>query len=299
MKDKTSNDNAFLDEFFLSHIFSYLDWRSLLNCRRVDSTWSQSVAITPVQELFVSSHQIAKNIPEKLTKTFPKLKRLQYDSRSRSSKRFLIRDEFVIDGVVQFRELDQLILRHGDLRSCAPQILQLSHLTHLDVCCNTRLKWNLRDIAKHLPKLETLRCQFNRELVGSLTDLQPLKNSLRICDLEQCLQVRGDLLDLALFPNLQQLNVDGTKVVGDIRQIDSHHFPALSLLSLGDHIFGGNKIQSTLDAPVVMETLHRLQQERPSLDFPMANLQLAHDSPERYRFQGHYSFEPPFLIEVV
>ena len=180
MKDKTSNDNAFLDEFFLSHIFSYLDWRSLLNCRRVDSTWNQSVAITPVQELFVSSHQIAKNLPEKLAKTFPKLKRLQYDSRSRSSKRFLIRDEFVTDGVVQFRELDQLILRHGDLRSCAPQILQLSHLTHLDVCCNTRLKWNLRDIAKHLPKLETLRCQFNRELVGSLTDLQPLKNSLRL-----------------------------------------------------------------------------------------------------------------------
>ena len=298
----SSNVDSFpLDEVLLASIFSYLDWRSLVACRSVGRTWKDGVTKTNVAELFVGKLDIARNLLSGvLAKSFPRMQRLEYDFRSpKNSERFAIHDEFVVDGVAQFHELSQLELRHGKLQTCASQILQLSNLRRLDVSCNTQLKWTLHDIASSLKNLQYLRCQFNRQLTGDLADLRPLSDTLQVCDLEECEQVQGNLLDVATFPRLQDLALQGTKVSGDIRDILPHHFPVLSRVSLGDRIYGGCNLWSIADAPSILTRLHKLQQERPHLVLESCHFRLSRQAAERYAAQCHYSYEPPFEIEFL
>ena len=105
--DSFNNVDTFpLDEVMLANVLSYLEWKSLVNCRSVSRKWKETVTMTNVAELFVGELAIATNLSGMLAKSFPRLKRLEYDFRSpKNSQRFTISDDFVSDGVAQFQEL--------------------------------------------------------------------------------------------------------------------------------------------------------------------------------------------------
>ncbi len=71
-------------------------------------------------------------------------------------------------------------------------------------------------------------------------------------------------MDLADFPQLRELDLFGTCVTGDIRDINGSDFPALQQLKLPQSVRGGSEyeFQSVAEVPHFMHAFHRLLQQR-------------------------------------
>jgi hypothetical protein len=89
-----------------------------------------------------------------------------------------------------------------------------------------------------LPILKELTCTGNDCLTGNINSLRVLKYDLEKVTIEYCARVEGNLMDLADFPHLKELNLRGTAVTGDIRGIGENDFLSLEDLYLPKGVYG-------------------------------------------------------------
>ena len=162
-------------------------------------------------------------------------------------------------------------------------------------------------------RLEELVCTgFNMSLVsGNIRILRVLKNSLEKLIFEYCHNVEGSFMDLADFPHLRTLNLVGTVVTGDVRDIGKDDFAKLEQLALPHTIYGGHgyELPRISDAPELMRALYLLKKQHPSLKFGNWSTEHCHedwyahlseDSPDWYeRMDSEISEIPPFYISLV
>ncbi len=108
-------------------------------------------------------------------------------------------------------------------------------------------------------------------------------------------------MDLADFPHLKELDLRGTAVSGDIRDIGENDFSSLESLNLSKGVYGGYgyELDNISDAPDLMRALYLLKQQRPALSMLEDWYgELWEGSPDCYDSRDDY-FTPPFDINVV
>ena len=71
-----------------------------------------------------------------------------------------------------------------------------------------------------LPNLKGFELDSNHRVTGNVNTLRVLRDTIEVV-------IKGDFMDLADFPRLQQLLLSHTNVSGDIRRIREVDFPAL------------------------------------------------------------------------
>ena len=109
-------------------------------------------------------------------------------------------------------------------------------------------------------------------------------------------------MDLAHFPHLQKLDLWGTDVTGDIRDIREHDFPAMEDLRLPSNMVGGRvyDFQRKSDVPSFMQSIYPLLKRTPSLFDLTESFRwwLSEESPDWYEY-GISTPKPPFYLEFV
>jgi hypothetical protein len=178
------------------------------------------------------------------------------------------------------------------------------------------LKWDLEMLAG-LPLLKELVCYGNDLLTGNISSLRVLKETLEKVEIFYCNLVEGNLLDLANFPHLKELDLDDTAVTGDIRDIGENGFSSLECLRLPKGVYGGNgyELQRISDAPDVVRAVYLFNKQRPALlkmkdwfgilsrNYPDCSwfLELSEDSPDWYESveEGYPNDTAPFYIRFV
>ena len=149
------------------------------------------------------------------------------------------------------------------------------------------LKWDLEMLAG-FPLLKELYCEHNSSLTGSnISSLRVLKDTLENVTIKSCFGVEGNFMDLADFPHLKELNLHGTAVIGDIRDIGENDFPSLEDLMLPKGVYGGHghELQRISDAPDLAAAVYLLKKQHPTLKMSKRwrwHGVLSEDSPDSY-----------------
>ena len=157
-----------------------------------------------------------------------------------------------LDPISKFQHLRHLTLRgvtylnaHYDFFTAYPE------LRTLDLSHTSKVRMDL-SMLSGLPKLEKLVCCESTEVTGDIKSLRVIINSLCEIDFAGCERVGGSLMTLADFPKLQQIDLAGTKVTGDIRDIGPNDFSSIQEMELCDTIYGGGDLMKIEDAPEIM-----------------------------------------------
>ena len=132
-----------------------------------------------------------------------------------------------IEIMANFRKLRSLTMWRAPLNGRYPVLFNFPLLQKLSVSFCPNLKWDL-EMLEGLPLLKELDCDDNPRLSGNLNSLRVLKDTLEKVIFGDCPNVEGNIMDLADFPRLAWLDLRGTNVTGDIRDIRVHDFTALS-----------------------------------------------------------------------
>ncbi len=161
------------------------------------------------------------------------------------------------------------------------------------------LKWDL-DMLSGFPILKEFHSDYNYRLTGNIRSLRVLKDTLEKVTIKSCARVEGNIMDLADFPHLKELDLLPTAVTGDIRDIDNNNFSSLEELTLPRTIYGakGSTLQSITDGPDVVRAVYLLKKQHPALKMKDWDVRLSEDSPDWY--DGSLtSSAPPFFIRFV
>jgi hypothetical protein len=147
-------------------------------------------------------------------------------------------------------------------------------------------------------RLKYLSCA-SSQASGNIRNLRVLKDTLENVRIAHS-NVEGELMDLADFPHLRMLNLWGTAVTGDIRDISSDDFSKIEQLFLPSTIYGGRgyELQRISDAPELMRALYLLKKQHPSLMLDDWVGKLSEDSPDWYDWDED-DVSPPFSISLV
>jgi hypothetical protein len=175
------------------------------------------------------------------------------------------------------------------------------------------LKWDLEMLAG-LPLLKELECYngltSNACVTGNISSLRVLKDTLEKVIMNCCPNVVGNFMDLADFPHLKELDLWGTAVTGDIRDINANDFSALEFLDIPKGVYGGRgyELQSISDGLDLIRTLYLFNKQRPNLiDSLLPTLsgnstlywKLVEDSPDWYEPAFEDDDDTPFFIKFV
>ena len=189
------------------------------------------------------------------------------------------------DTIFQLYRLERLVIRSsitGQVLDC--DMADVARLTNLrELCIEIALcRGDLSSLAK-LEKLEYLR-------------LNALGN-------------KGNLMSLANLTSLSLLNLQNcSNVEGDVRDIESHHFPSLKILKMWNtRIYGrpGTKLMSVDDASVFFSAWGRvLSHPRPMASIDGGKLpwaELDKSSAEHYEAGRWTVFarHPPFIATMI
>eukprot|EP00984_Skeletonema_dohrnii_P035026 scaffold34598_cov85-Skeletonema_dohrnii-CCMP3373.AAC.2 len=172
-----------------------------------------------------------------------------------------------INIISNFRKLRMLnIQAQLSLNGRYPVLFNFPLLRILRICSGTYIKVDL-EMLQGLPLLKILELHGNPHLIGNLRSLRVLKDTLEEVEITRCQNLDGDFMDLADVPRLKELNLEHTKVTGDIRDIGKDGFPALESLRLPKTVHGGfgYEFQLISDVPSFMHTIHLLLQRTPRL----------------------------------
>ena len=154
-----------------------------------------------------------------------------------------------------------------------------------------------------LPSLKDIKCLDSHNVTGNISSLRALKHTLVAISFEECKKIRGNLMDLADFPNLRTLDLRVTAVTGDIRQIGERDFVALESLQLPHRVYGGvgYKFQRISDALDLAEHIHALLKQRSNLQLKNWFAFLSDRSPDSYEGQDDWRdlIQAPFYIVLV
>ena len=169
-----------------------------------------------------------------------------------------------------FRKLSILELCHAPLNGRYPFLFSsFPLLQKLSISCCDYLKWDLEMLAG-LPMLKELYCVDNDHLTGNINNLGVLKDTIEKVEIRarfRCSRVEGNFMDLADFPRLNALNLTGTAVTGDIRDIGESDFSSLEELMLPKGVYGGRgyELQRISDAPDLIRAVYLFKKQRASL----------------------------------
>ena len=154
-----------------------------------------------------------------------------------------------------------------------------------------------------LPMLKELNCNDNDFLTGNLNSLSVLKDTITKVTIMDCSNVQGNFMDLADFSCLKELDLFGTAVTGDIRDIDKQDFLLLETLTLPDGVYGGMgyDLQRISDAPDLAMAVYSIKKQRPAL-LVYWHAELSGHSPDWYDGIGShdvYQSTAPLCIRLV
>ncbi len=168
-----------------------------------------------------------------------------------------------IDFISNFSNLRELAIYSDDsmgrgLNGRYPFLFDFPLLQTLSIK-SRYLKWDL-EMLSGMPLLKELYCYDNRSMTGSISSLRVLKGTLEKVRIRYCPAVEGNFMNLADFPHLEELELEGTAVAGDIRDIGENHFSLLESLSLPKGVYGaaGYEFQRISDAPGVTRAVYLL-----------------------------------------
>jgi hypothetical protein len=130
------------------------------------------------------------------------------------------------------------------------------------------IKWDLEMLAG-MPLLKELVSFNNNGLAGNISSLRVLKDTLEKVRIEGCPSVEGNFMDLADFPHLEKLDLFGTAVTGDIRDISTGDFSSLKCLRLPKKVYGGcgYELRRISDAADLVRAVYFLIKQRPTIKF--------------------------------
>jgi len=153
------------------------------------------------------------------------------------------------------------------------------------------------------PLLKELIFVADFDLNDNIRSLRVLKDTLEVVSLEGCCGIEGNLMDLADFPRLKELDLDCTAVIGDIREIGENDFSSLKDLRLPRGVYGadGYELERISDAPDLVRAAHLFNKQRPALKMEYWSAWLSHNSPDRYGPDDSTTNypPPPFWIRFV
>jgi hypothetical protein len=154
-------------------------------------------------------------------------------------------------------------------------------------------------------RLKDLVCASNL-VTGNIRNLKVLKDTLENVRITQSDNVEGSFIDLADFPQLRVLDLEGTAVTGDIRDMGKDDFSKLEQLYLPSTIYGGQdyEFHRISDAHELMRALYQIKKQHPSLIVNGWHGKLSEDSPDWYGWDEEHEIDedcasPPFWISLV
>lgn len=213
-------------------------------------------------------------------------------------------NEHSIAIIENFRQLRNLYITGAQLNGTYRSLFNFPHLRRLHISNALFLKWDL-ELLRGLPSLEELIFTGKREFAarvqvkGNIQSLRIQKDTLKKVHICHCNHIEGDLTDLADFPYLAELNLFGTSVKGDVRNIQANHFPAIKHLSLPDTVHGASTFKRIDDVPGTMKTISFLKKRTPTL-FRGRYWYLSESSLDWYRGSAEpMDPKPPFGVELV
>ena len=173
-------------------------------------------------------------------------------------------------------------------------------LQKLSFYCCIHLKWDLGMLAG-MSLLKELECLHNHCLTGNISSLRLLKDSLEKVLTRNCKNIEGSLMDLADLPHLKELNLDGTAVTGDIRDIGENDFSSLEHLTLPKSVYGcsGYVFQRISDASDLVRAVYLFKKQRPALIEDDWYGVLSEASPDWYDSAADDDDTPPFYVRFV
>lgn len=152
--------------------------------------------------------------------------------------------------------------------------------------------------------LKKLDCLGNCRMTGNISSLRVLKDTLETLRITSCANVEGDLMDLADFPLLKELNLYNTAVTGDVRDIGENDFTNLRHLRFPFGVVGGREyeFQRIADAPSVANAYYRLSKRAKPLredNYGYYSWTLSEHSPDYYAAREEGLLHPPHCIAFV
>jgi hypothetical protein len=211
--------------------------------------------------------------------------------------------------ISNFSKLRDLELDHAPVNGRYPFLFSsFPLLQKLSINECGYLKWDL-EMLVGFPLLKELVCNnlfcysmTGNFLTGNIRSLSVLKDKLEKVTIEWCENVEGNFMDLADFPHLRELNLLGTAVTGDIRDIGENDFSSLEQLTLPKEVYGGSgyEFQRISDGHDLMRAVYLLKTQRPALTMGYWYVRLSRDSPDWYEYVGEdEDGSPPFYIRFV
>jgi hypothetical protein len=281
-----------------ANIFSFLPPKDIMRSRRINKTTSEAVkkTVVPLQGFRVGN-MMTYNAMVVMTRAMPNLQQITLHGLGRGHKyndgedpdercaartaSWAVHD---IEIISNFSKLQTLEIATG-INGRYPFLFNSFPLLEKLVINSAYLKFDLEMLAG-FPLLKELTCRGNNCLTGNINSLRVLKDTLEKVDFCRCQNVEGNnLMDLADFPNLKELNLRGSAVIGDIRDIGENDFLSLENLYLPDGVYGckGYQFQRISEATDLVRTLHLLKKQRPALSMLQHwDGTLSKDSPDWY-----------------
>ena len=308
----------------ISSILGFLTWKDILRAR-VCKKWRDAARLTvvppsrnivdencwkDVPDLYVRNRGAALAL-EWLSDALPGMNAINFDFALAETEDnyeiaegggVLDENARLIDLSVlsQFHGLQHLFLNETHFIGRMPFLFHFQHLKTLELVWNPGLQWDL-DMLSGLPNLERLLAAHNYSLTGNIRSMRGLRETLVCFDVYRCNEIEGNLHDLADFPKLEELNLFGTKVAGDIREIGSTDFTAVKNVQLPSGVYGGDDyFRRVGDASAVMYARCAWKKRNPSL-FTDRQWSLSIESPDFHTVMniGDACRIPPYVAEIV
>ncbi len=318
-------DNHFAASFddlstdVLPNILGFLSLQNIMRSRRINKKTREAVRKTIVPPSYLCVDNAEKyNAMVVMTRAMPNLQQIkigglepgnkysdgedpdEWTARTASNT---THDIGIISNFSKLRVLEfdrvftQLNGRYPVFVSSFPL---LQKLTMRNCYC---LKFDLNMLAG-LPMIKELECWHSYRLTGNVNSLSLLKDTLEKVNIRWCDNVEGNLMDLADFPHLKKLDLEGTAVTGDIRDIGENDFSSLEYLCLPKSVYGGvaYEFRRISDGPDLINKVYLFSKQRPTLSFLEDwYVRLSADSPDWYESAGEDedADSPPFDIGFV
>ena len=306
----------------LANVLAFLTVEEIMRSRRVNkkSREAAKMAIVPPAAFWVDSDD-KYNAMVAMTDALPNLQQIgiRYYSEDGGRRKYSDGEDpdeeeaaetadytsHDIEIISNFSKLRILEIVHAGLNGRYPFLFNsFPLLQKLSIHSCSYLKWDLEMLAG-LPVLKELHCSWNDHVTGNIGSLRVLKDTLERVTFEtRSFRVKGKLMDLADFPHLKELNLIGTAVTGDIRDIGENHFSALESLTLPRGVYGGTDsiLRRISDAPDLINVVYLFKKQHPALKMPCWWACLSRNSPDWYEYIGFSEeiyTEPPLYVRFV
>ncbi len=239
-------------------ILSFLPLKEIMLKRRVCKNWREAATVTNVPPgCFCADSVESYNTLRVMTTILPNLQQLSLrdlglhfgrhkwsdgeepnEEWAAETANYTTYDMETLSRFSKLRALDirsypflsQLNGRYPFLFNSFPLLQKLS----IHTC--SRLMWDL-EMLSGFPTLKELHCVHNYGMSGNINSLRVLKDTLEKVNIVECPNVEGNFMDLANFPHLKWLDLHGTAVTGDTRDIGEHDFLSLEQLRLPEGVY--------------------------------------------------------------